>query len=179
MNCTTRILKTILNVGVSKYMYYPNILNFASNRISNKFQFDLLGTNYTHTKNMIQMKITLPQLNITHIPFDIWIEGLWSLLAGWLLAGWLTKFQFFVFFEEPIYGYMWDWRCWLLKLSECTEALININSNLKNSRPIRIKDEYCSMIGQTGKYFTLIGYSCFKYGSTSDEYSVAICTETW
>ena len=33
MNCTTRILKTILNVGVSKYMYYPNILNFASNRI--------------------------------------------------------------------------------------------------------------------------------------------------
>ena len=50
-------------------MYYPNIVNFASNRISNKFQFDLLGTNYTHTKNMIQMKITLPQLNITHIPF--------------------------------------------------------------------------------------------------------------
>ena len=76
MNCTTRIRKTILNVGVSKYMYYPNILNFASNRISNKFQFDLLGTNYTHTNNLIQMKITLPQLNITHIPFDIWIEGL-------------------------------------------------------------------------------------------------------
>ena len=57
-------------------MYYPNILNFASNRISNKFQFDLLGTNYTHTNNLIQMKVTLPQLNITHIPFDIWIEGL-------------------------------------------------------------------------------------------------------
>ena len=68
----------------------PNILNFASNGISNKLQFDLLHTNCSHTHNVIIITITLPQLNIPHIHFWLKIESWWLLLAGWLLAGWLT-----------------------------------------------------------------------------------------
>ena len=65
--------------------------NFASNRISNKFQFDLLHTNCSHTQSD-HNNYTLPQLNITHIPLWLKIEGWWLLVACWLLAARLTFF---------------------------------------------------------------------------------------
>ena len=44
------------------------------------------------THNLIIITITLPQLNITHIPFWLKIEGWYLLVACWLLAAWLTFF---------------------------------------------------------------------------------------
>ena len=153
--------------------------NFASNRISNKFQFDLLHTNCSHTQSDHNNYYTPATKHYTHT-FLVKDLGL-MIVSGLLASGCLT--DFFSLSSN-------------LDLDVCgSECYVQLSSQMNCTyiynkgwpmgahyfKPIGGQYWYCSMIGQNqiGIYFTLIGYSCYKYGSTSDESSVAICTETW
>ena len=74
--------------------------NFASNRISNKFQFDLLHTNCSHTQSDYNNYYTPATKHYTHT-FLVKDWGL-VIVSGLLVSGWLT--DFFFFFFKP-----WTW----------------------------------------------------------------------
>ena len=103
MNCTTRIFRTTLHVGGSKYMYYPNILNFASNRIWIYFNLTCWSTNQTHTYTSLD-----PTLFTAHT---------------WLIKGWCLGDRFLLF--TVMATTHWDY-CHLTLLSESMFLLENI-----------------------------------------------------